>query len=197
FQTLADICSFYQGTVNQTVADLGKNQFSTIQLLTEDDVRSQVNETLTLIQNNLHVQLASARAFLLTTAESNTLFSASPDTYQIYRQWGQTHITGANLFTPGFQRNCTLEKTAATVYLYTAASDLIEHEAESYYDYIYLIDGPFGSYATVSGFAGGLLPIESLFVSTLDCLYDVKCLERFVKSFPALNKVCMLQYYSP
>ncbi|CAF1303717.1 unnamed protein product [Adineta steineri] len=200
FELLAALCSFYQGTVNQTVADLGMNQFVTIQLLTEDEVRSQVNEMVTLTQNNLHVQLASALTFLRTTTESNTLFSASLDTYQVQVRAATVNFYGPTAGRPWSQTKCTLEKTgvmAAILYPFPAADIDIDHLGRYNFDYFYAINGPFGSYITVNGFTGGLLPMESLLISTLDCLYDVECLQLFVKSFPALNKVCMIQYYSP
>ena len=49
--------------------------------------------------------------------------------------------------------------------------------------------------ANVSGFFGGCIPLEALLSSTLDCLYDIKCIELLIDYFPALNQVCMILYY--
>ncbi len=43
----------------------------------------------------------------------------------------------------------------------------------------------------ISGFFGGLKPLDALLISTLDCLYDITCLELLVKHFPAVGQVCM------
>jgi hypothetical protein len=49
----------------------------------------------------------------------------------------------------------------------------------------------------VGGFFGGLMPMDVLLVSTLDCLYDLTCLELLLNYFPAVNQVCMPSFYLP
>ena len=46
--------------------------------------------------------------------------------------------------------------------------------------------------ATVDGFFGGCTPLDALLASTLDCLYNIDCLNLFVDYFPLLNQVCIL-----
>jgi hypothetical protein len=43
----------------------------------------------------------------------------------------------------------------------------------------------------VKGFYGECTPLEALLHSTLDCLYDIQCLELLIDYFPALKKVRM------
>jgi hypothetical protein len=43
----------------------------------------------------------------------------------------------------------------------------------------------------VSGFFAACTALEALLQSSLDCLYDTKCLELMVDYFPALNQVCI------
>lgn len=50
------------------------------------------------------------------------------------------------------------------------------------------------AYAMVNGFFTGCTSLESLLPSTLDCLYDIKCLEILLEYFPTLNQVCMKLY---
>jgi hypothetical protein len=49
--------------------------------------------------------------------------------------------------------------------------------------------------ANVSGFFGGCIPLEALLSSTLDCLYDIKCIKLLFDYFPGLNQVCMTLSY--
>ncbi|CAF4048764.1 unnamed protein product [Adineta steineri] len=41
----------------------------------------------------------------------------------------------------------------------------------------------------VDGFFGGCTPLESILQSTLDCLYDVACIQLLLNYFPALNQI--------
>jgi len=45
--------------------------------------------------------------------------------------------------------------------------------------------------AMVDGFFGGCIPFDAILASTLDCLYNINCLEAFSDYFPALHQVCM------
>ena len=47
----------------------------------------------------------------------------------------------------------------------------------------------------VIGFFGGCYVMDALLASTLDCLYNNSCLERFPNYFPSLNKVYIKQFY--
>jgi hypothetical protein len=52
-------------------------------------------------------------------------------------------------------------------------------------------DIPTANSEVVNGFFGGCTPLEALLPSTLDCLYDIECLQLLIKYFPALSQVCM------
>jgi hypothetical protein len=41
----------------------------------------------------------------------------------------------------------------------------------------------------VDGFYGGCTPFDALLHSTLDCLYNLHCLENFIDYFPSINQV--------
>ena len=41
----------------------------------------------------------------------------------------------------------------------------------------------------IKGFYGACTPVEAILSSTLDCLYDTKCLELLSDYFPELNQV--------
>lgn len=47
--------------------------------------------------------------------------------------------------------------------------------------------------ATVDGFFGGCYPLDGLLGSTLECLYDIKCLQLLKDYFPSLNQVCFIK----
>jgi hypothetical protein len=47
----------------------------------------------------------------------------------------------------------------------------------------------------VKGFFVGCNPLEGLLQSTLDCLYDIQCLQLLTEYFPNLKPVCIRVYY--
>lgn len=42
---------------------------------------------------------------------------------------------------------------------------------------------------SVKGFFAGCTPLEGILSSTLDCLYDMECIQLLISYFPALNQV--------
>ena len=47
----------------------------------------------------------------------------------------------------------------------------------------------------VKGFFTGCLPFESLLQTTLDCLYEIDCLNLLNNNFPSLNQVSFIIFY--
>ena len=47
----------------------------------------------------------------------------------------------------------------------------------------------------VKGFFTGCMPFESLLHTTLDCLYEIDCLQLLNNHFPSLNQVCFTIFY--
>ena len=47
-----------------------------------------------------------------------------------------------------------------------------------------------GTFSIVSGFFEACTPLEAILVSTLDCLYEVTCIELLLEYFPRLSHVC-------
>lgn len=50
---------------------------------------------------------------------------------------------------------------------------------------------PSANSEVVNGFFGACTPLEALLPSTLDCLYEIECLQLLIKYFPTLDHVCM------
>ena len=53
---------------------------------------------------------------------------------------------------------------------------------------------PSANSEVVNGFFGGCTPLEALLPSTLNCLYEIECLQLLSKYFPALQQVCMRSF---
>ncbi|CAF4366475.1 unnamed protein product, partial [Adineta steineri] len=56
FELLADFCSICQKTVFESLTDLKNEQLVTVQLLSEDQVRSQILANIDLIKSSIPIQ---------------------------------------------------------------------------------------------------------------------------------------------
>ncbi|CAF1073526.1 unnamed protein product [Adineta steineri] len=189
FELLAALCSFSNDTISQSIANIDNSQLISIQLLSEDQVQSQVNSTIKVIQNNLQSQLTSILQFLQMTTQSNGLMSALNTAF--YLSIGL--LTGNYDTVFYFQRlsnsgpSCETESIKFPAGFYSI----------SYVNPLDFANGYDGSQnfsntsEIVSGFFSGCYPLDALLASTLDCLYDGSCFKALLKYFPVLNQVCM------
>ncbi|CAF4074583.1 unnamed protein product [Adineta steineri] len=76
FELLADFCSICQKTVFESLTDLKNEQLVTVQLLSDDQVRSQILANIDLIKSSVPAQIESIVKLLQITTQTNSLISA-------------------------------------------------------------------------------------------------------------------------
>ncbi|UJR16996.1 hypothetical protein I4U23_003894 [Adineta vaga] len=199
FQLLAAFCSFAERIVSQLLIDIDRQRLLSIELLSEDEVQSQVIENVILIRTSTYVQLSSSVTFLQITAQSNSLISAlntnahvsitaidnetfllsvKPTIY--YRKDMPLFVFTKEIY------SCNLVNSVMTSAFYT-----ISYGPRTIYDEYWpdaLINYSFNISAIVDGFLSGCTPFDGLLTSTFDCLYNTKCLEQLIEYFPNLNQ---------
>jgi len=176
--------------------DLNQRQFVSIQLASEDDVRSQVIELDKLSRSSANVQINSFITFLQMIFQANLLVSAL-NTNMHYHWISETNGIDKfyNMQTSYVQLDnyreiirtikCS-EKTHITPSgFYSETYDLYEFITAYWPEYppSYEIN----ALAMVDGFFGSCTSFDAILASNLTCLYNVECLKRLSDYFPNLN----------
>ncbi|CAF3993155.1 unnamed protein product, partial [Adineta steineri] len=192
FEILADLCSFSNDSIFQSIKEFGTNQFITVQLLPEDQVQSEVNTAIELIRENLHIQVTSIIQFLEVTTQLNGFVTAISTVYSVYIfPVDEDIVSGLPIQTADQRGSCATDSITNPAGFYSI-SYLNFWNSNINHNYIdspsELIDALNAS-ANVSGFFEGCYPLVALLESTLDCLYNDSCLEVLPNYFPALNQV--------
>jgi hypothetical protein len=189
--------------------DLDKQELITIYLRPEERVRSEVIATVELFKSSVFARTISFLKYLIITNRANYLISAlntnaiiamhlkSDKSYYLSETWTAYIYHTNNLLELGLKSCEGINRTQPAVFLSILNNtDSLVHrywngkripESETIDD--------ISKATNVSGFFGGCIPLDALLPSTLDCLYDIKCIELLINYFPGLNQVCMTLYY--
>jgi hypothetical protein len=194
---LASFCSLCQDTVLQNQITIDNNEFVTISLLPEVQVQSDVNTTVEFLKSSASSGIISFLNYLRITTQANNLISALNTNAII-----EIVLTGNDAFIDGFSTSyapyfsssqrtdsrisCSYGNPIVTAGFYSSLS--LGQSREVWYL-------PSPNSTLVNGFFGGCTALESLLPSTLDCLYDIICLELLFNNIPALNQVCLILSY--
>ncbi|CAF3979496.1 unnamed protein product [Adineta steineri] len=194
FELLAALCSISSDTVSKALLDIQNNQLVTVELLQEEDIQSQVEAMVELIQATAYVQVTSFLQLLQLMYHSNTLVSAFGTNAVVEIGFRAALITSAYQINPNDTNNLGSNALSCSEKIMVAPSvfyaqpldtDVFDH---TYWPVYYDPSGQSLISASVDGFFGGCFPLDSVLKSTLDCLYNFQCLEILFDYFPALNQ---------
>ncbi len=196
---MASLCSLSQQTVLQNQINIDNNEFVTISLLPEVQVQSEVNATVEFFKSSASTGIISFLNYLRITTQANYLISAlNTNAAMIIEQFGnEYYFYGFSpIYAPYNSYSAETDIVSGCGNANpTPAAILRQYPPEFIYftiTYWYLPDP---GTPMVKGFFGGCTPLESLLPSTLDCLYDIICLQLLIDYFPSLNQVCMTLFY--
>ncbi|CAF1622338.1 unnamed protein product, partial [Adineta ricciae] len=96
FQLLADLCSISKGSVNQTQMDFDNDEYTTTQLFPQEQVQSESNVAIDVIQNAIYTQIVSflnyiraygRSSYIVSALNTNAMFSTylSNSQYAVYQ----------------------------------------------------------------------------------------------------------------
>ncbi|CAF4140026.1 unnamed protein product, partial [Adineta steineri] len=186
FALLSDFCSISQDTIFQIENDVGNNDFVTTYLLNDTQIEFEVNSTTESFKNSASARIIMFLNYLRTTVRENYLVSA----------------LNTNLIT-GISSNSkyTLRVAAFPVYYKSASGDIVlcnQGNPTSAATLNPLLNGSvilerirefesMPNSTIVSGFFAACTPLKALLQSTLDCLYEIECLQLLSDYFPPLN----------
>ncbi|CAF4078323.1 unnamed protein product [Adineta steineri] len=189
FQLLAKFCLLSGQIVQQNRIDIDKNEFVTINLLSEEQVHTQVNTTVEYFKNSASFRIISFLNYYRTNTQADYHISALNTNLLIIasvfadssdvKLW-RSPITRYFGESPGGTCEKDNPMVTTTFVLYPREWFTIEMRQQ-------LIQ--WHGFTYMQGFFAGCTPLEGLLESTLDCLYDIKCVELLIDYFPTLNQL--------
>ncbi|CAF1042277.1 unnamed protein product [Adineta steineri] len=198
FEILSALCSIAQNIVYQSLVDFNEIQLVTLELLQENQIESQIDDNIKVINSKTRIQFLSPLNFLQIITQSNFYISAlnTNVAVEITINNGLLQINAnPTMYIDKNAPNIVASVHDSPCYFqhYTVPSgfySLSEYESvmnHRYWPYYPPTFEPIASSA-VDGFFGGCTPLDALLSSTLDCLYNISCLEIFTNYFPGLNQ---------
>ncbi|CAF1176295.1 unnamed protein product [Adineta steineri] len=193
FEILASFCSLSQDTVFENQIDIGNNEYITISLLPEVQVQTEVNGTVGFLKNSASAGIISFLNYLRIITRANYLISAlnTNAVMGFFVFSSEYRIMGSTTFYSPYSSDTDKPDS------HVACSNTNPITPAGFFEYstvwIYEIHQwwylPSPGTIMVDGFFGGCTPLESILQSTLDCLYDVTCIQLLLNYFPALNQI--------
>ena len=178
--------------------DFDNKEFVTVNLLPEVQVRSEVNGTYELFKSSLSTRIISFLNYLRITTRANYLVSALNTNLLVTVQdiWDMYAVSLKQIdYFPTHYRSRSVHKLQCGTANPTSKTSFFTFSREDSLDEHYEWYQPDPTSTIVSGFYAGCTPLEGLLESTLDCLYDIECLELLLDYFPILDQVRMILLY--
>ncbi|CAF1302420.1 unnamed protein product [Adineta steineri] len=190
FEILSSFCSLAQDIVNHTENDVGSNEFVTIHLLSDTQVEHEVNTIIKSFRKSASARMIMFLDYFLSTIRGNYLISALNTNLIVVLH---PHFSVNPLSTLYSTKYTFINESILTCSrdnpTDAAILSAVLYESDSSYLNINFKD--LSNSTIVNGFFAGCTPLEALLRSTLDCLYEIECLELLLDYFPSLNPVCM------
>lgn len=175
-----------------------------VELLQEEDVQSQVQTSVRLIQTAAALQVRSMVNFLQAIARSNTLISAL-NTNALVTLSNNLNTYRLKVQSNTFQNflNGTAEDSYGTscayqTAIFPAAFFSISNPQDINYYRSFTADitlDVLNTSVIVNGFFVACTALDALLSSTLDCLYQAQCLNTLAEFYPKLKQVCLASLF--
>ncbi|CAF1146722.1 unnamed protein product [Adineta steineri] len=186
FEILSSFCSLAQDIVNHTKNDVGSNEFVTIYLLPDKQVEHEVNTIIESYKKGASARMITFLDYFRSTIRANYLISALNTNLLVTLVHHLIAGTMFSLLSTEYTHASGDILTCGTHNLFIAATlNPVIDESNSVFGRFHFKNLP--NSTIVSGFFGACIPLEALLQSTLDCLYEIECLELLSDYFPSLN----------
>ncbi|CAF1076407.1 unnamed protein product [Adineta ricciae] len=193
FQLLADLCSISSDTVSQSQIDFDNDEYLTIHLQSAERLQLEVNATINLIKNSISTQIISFLNYLRVYVRGNYVVSAL-NTNLIFGSYYLNNQYTIHQLQTQFTEDTTIFVTTPETLMCGTQNPVSPTSFSSRSGVIglFVIAGwsrPPSNMIFVDGFFAGCTPLEALLPSTLDCLYDIKCIQILITYFLNLDKL--------
>ncbi|CAF1271698.1 unnamed protein product [Adineta ricciae] len=200
FELLAGICQFAQKILSQVQSDFNNSQLISIELLSENEVQSQINANYNLMKTSAPIQPNLFLHFLQITTRLNGLVSAlnTNAAISVTCLWGYSLSSSSTYYVDDATfryyiriKPCNIINSRYPAGFYTMT---YEESASSHMFWPIVMgiktrdDLPQDASATVDGFFGACNPFDALLAGTFSCLYNTTCLHSLTDYFPLLSQ---------
>lgn len=182
----------------QNQIDLDNKELITVDLLPEVQVQSEVNVTIEFFKSTASVRIVSFLNYVRTNIRTNYFISALGTNAKIYADSNREQffvatyqidsimdIIGSTVTVIDSNFNCDRENPIRVAGFFYPSFNMMNMD-------ITIRSKLKSDSVLVNGFFAACTPFEALLRSTLDCLYDIKCLNLLSDYFPNLNQVCFI-----
>ncbi|CAF1079605.1 unnamed protein product [Adineta ricciae] len=194
FELLSSFCSLSNEIISQTLSDIGNNEVVTLYLSTQTQIRVDINKRIENLKNSATSRMMTFLNYLQNTNNKHFFVSALNTNFIIltFGDLNHTSLFGLEVsylinYTPG-------EKCSETVVIMNATLNRLLPELmdEGIRSKMVLLPNS----TIVNGFFTACTPVEALLQSTLDCLYEIHCLQLLFSYFPKLTQINFNPYNS-
>ncbi len=193
---MSSLCSLSREITLKNNVNINNNQYVTISLVPKLKIESEVNNTVQFFKSRSSTQILSFIDYFRTVTETNSFVTALGTNGIIVFQ-NYPDITGffstpvpqpvlysSNL--TGMLAYCGSVNTPTSAVILPLPLDLD--------NWVYGAN-PVENITFVKGFFTGCIPLESILQTTLDCLYEIDCLQLLIDNFPSFTQVCFIILY--
>ena len=181
--------------------DFDDDEYTTTQLFPQEQMQSELNVAVDVIQNAIYTQIVSflnyiraysRSSYIASTLNTNAMFSTylTDDTqYGIYQL--QTQYTAdTTIFSQSVNSElCSIQNPTTPTGFFPISNITAVFIRAGWAD-------PAANSTLVNGFFTGCTSLEALLVSTLDCLYNSQCIQTLANYFPPLTQVYTAECFS-
>ena len=196
---MSTLCSFSQNVVFQNRDELINKNFISIHLLSEVQVQSEVDVIFQFLNNGLSTQLIAFLNYLRLVTDANYFISALntnaimrsawfQQSWHFYGDWIVYDPSTYNGKLEGDNLRCNQASPLDSAGFFSISTD------SNYANHLHWFKTAQND-TLVAGFFAACTPLEALLPSTLDCLYNISCLQLLNEYFPAINQVCLTFIY--
>ncbi|CAF1531411.1 unnamed protein product [Adineta ricciae] len=186
FELLSNLCSLSKEIISQIQNDTGKTELVSLYLLSREQIQMEINRTIESLKKSASFQVESFLTYLKTIIQANYLISAlnTNSIVLISRMKSKfltLHPESVRSERDGLDQMCSMNAVVTNA---TLGPHKYESIPATYRLFLHTMPGS----TIVNGFFTGCTTLGALLQSTLDCLYETKCLQLLIDYFPILQQ---------
>ncbi|UJR18380.1 hypothetical protein I4U23_005284, partial [Adineta vaga] len=190
FQLLSKFCSISKEIRTQTETNINNTEFVTLELLSELQVKDEVISIVEIQKNNAYGRIISYLSFLKTTIKAHFFITALSTNWVVGVDCDDDYRPLKSEIPSYYPGDLTFpQMCGADNFVFEAFVGLDLREPTKYngrYGFVKLEEYKRN---VVKGFFAACTPLEAIYESTLECLYEMQCIQLVMKYFPKLNQI--------
>ena len=187
FEVLATLCSISSNALQQLLRNLDDQQLITLDLIRLDQLETETDESVNVLRRKFVADISENLAHHRMMTRFNGFITALNLNGGIMAT-SMFYYYSLDYFSTNYQReystNCKMRDQIVPAEFYISS-----YFTNGYMGSTFEIPTQRISSGSVDGFFSECTPTEAILSSTLDCLYDLSCLQLMFDHFPSLDRV--------